>query len=57
MRSRLSIGVKTGDEVNVRSCRRELEEEYHVLTESCIHQVNFDYFITLFIVFIVFSDF
>ena len=41
MRSHLSIKVKTGGEVKVRSCRRELEEEHHVLTESCIHQVSF----------------
>ena len=56
MRFGLLLSVKTDGEVKVRSCRRELEEKHHVFTESGIHQVSFDYFITLFIVFIVVSD-
>ena len=40
----------------IRSYRIELEKEHHVLTESWVHQVSFEYSCHFFIFFVVFID-
>ena len=50
------MGMKTGGEDKVRSCRRDLEEEHHVITASWVHQVRFEYLCYMYIIFGVLSD-